>query len=105
MAVRTPAGQRAGQSHTAAAASADSAVDALFRQAGVLRVDTMEGMLDAARVLSQQPLPAGPRIAVVGNSGGPEILAADAAASADLSVEPLSEKLGSQIRQLVPSVA
>jgi acyl-CoA synthetase (NDP forming)/GNAT superfamily N-acetyltransferase len=102
---RTPAGQRAGQSHTAAAASADSAVDALFRQAGVLRVDTMEGMLDAARVLSQQPLPAGPRIAVVGNSGGPEILAADAAASAKLSVEPLSEKLGSQIRQLVPSVA
>jgi acyl-CoA synthetase (NDP forming)/GNAT superfamily N-acetyltransferase len=102
---RTPAGQRAGQSHTAAAASADSVVDALFRQAGVLRVDSMASMLDAARVLSEQPLPNGPRIAIVGNSGGPEILAADAAAGAGLTVEPLSEDLGRQIRVLVPAVA
>ena len=83
---RTEAGRRAGQSHTAAAASPDAAVDALFKGSGVLRLNTMAEMLDAARVLTAQPLPAGPRIAIVGNSGGPEILAADAAADAGLVV-------------------
>ena len=71
---RSPAGQRAGLSHTATAAASDVVVDALFTQAGVLRVDTMEQMLDAARVLCDQPLPRGNRVAVVGNSGGPGIL-------------------------------
>jgi acyl-CoA synthetase (NDP forming)/RimJ/RimL family protein N-acetyltransferase len=83
---RTEVGQRAGRSHTAAAASSDVAIDALFRSSGVLRVHTMQEMLDAARVLSGQPLPAGPRVAIVGNSGGPEILAADAATEAGLDV-------------------
>ena len=83
---RTAAGRRAGQSHTAAAASPDAAVDALFTGSGVLRLNTMAELLDAARVLTTQPLPAGPRIAIVGNSGGPEILAADAAAEAGLVV-------------------
>src|SRR6478752_3291140 len=87
---RSPAGQRAGQSHTAAAASSDVVIEALFRQAGVLRVNTMQEMLDTARVLCEQPLPAGPRVAVVGNSGGPEILAADAASSAGLELIQLA---------------
>ena len=69
---RSAAGQRGGQSHTAAAASSDVAVDAAFRSSGVLRMNTMQDMLDAARVLSDQPLPSGPRVAVIGNSGGPE---------------------------------
>lgn len=83
---RTDVGKRAGQSHTAAAASSDIAIDALFRAAGVLRVTGMQELVDAARVLAQQPLPAGPRVALVGNSGGPEILAADAASTAGLTV-------------------
>ena len=65
---RSDAGRRAGRSHTAAAASTDVTVDALFAQAGVLRIDTVEELLDAARVCSEtQPVPAGGRIAVVGN--------------------------------------
>ncbi len=83
---RTEVGRRAGVSHTAAAASSDVAIDALFRASGVLRVRTMQEMLDAARVLVDQPLPRGPRLAIVGNSGGPEILAADAASDAGLQV-------------------
>ena len=86
---RSASGQRAGQSHTAAAASSDAVVGAMFAQAGVLRVDTMEEMLDVARVLSDQPLAAGPRLAIVGNSGGPGILAADAAEAAGLTVVEL----------------
>jgi acyl-CoA synthetase (NDP forming)/GNAT superfamily N-acetyltransferase len=88
---RTEVGQRAGRSHTAAAASSDVAIDALFHSSGVLRVHSMQEMVDAARVLSGQPLPAGPRLAIVGNSGGPCILAADAATEAGLQVVELDE--------------
>ena len=57
---RTQAGSRAASSHTAALATPDVAVDALFRQAGVIRVDTLEQLLDTAQVLAHQPLPHGP---------------------------------------------
>lgn len=83
---RTEVGRRAGQSHTAAAASSDAAVDALFNAAGVVRVDTMQELVAAARVVATQPMLDGPRLAIVGNSGGPQILAADAAAAAGLVV-------------------
>lgn len=102
---RTEAGRRAGMSHTAAAAAPDAAVDALLRRSGVLRMSSMEQMLDAARVLAGQPLPAGSRIAVVGNSGGPEILATDAASAHGLVVDPFDEQTVAQLEQLgVPSV-
>ena len=102
---RSAAGQRAGQSHTAAAASSDVVVNALFTQAGVLRVDTMGQMLDAARVFTSSPLPAGPRVAIVGNSGGPEILAADAAVAAGLTVAELAEGTAALIRGSAPGAA
>ncbi len=102
---RTPAGEQAGRSHTAAAASANVVVDAMFTQAGVLRVDTMSELLDAARVLTTQPVPAGPRIAIVGNSGGPQILAADAAARAGLQVVELSDLTVQHLREAVPDAA
>jgi acyl-CoA synthetase (NDP forming) len=95
---RTDAGRRAGASHTAAAASPEVAIDALFRGSGVLRLRTMGQLLDAARVLTDQPLPVGPRLAIVGNSGGPEILAADAAADAGLLVEPFDEETTTALR-------
>ncbi len=102
---RSAAGRLAGQSHTAAAASSDVVVDAMFEQAGVLRVDTMQQMLDVARVLSDQPLPSGRRVVVIGNSGGPGILAADAAESAGLQVVTLSAETESLVRQAVPTAA
>ena len=79
---RSSSGQRAGLSHTAAAATSDTTVDTLFAQAGVIRTDTLGELLDAARVLVDQPLPAGNRLAVIGNAGGLNILAADAAEAA-----------------------
>jgi acetyl coenzyme A synthetase (ADP forming)-like protein len=83
---RTEAGARAASSHTAAMASADVAVDALFRQTGVIRVNTVDELFDTARVLDRQPLPAGNRVAIVGNSGGPGVLAADALTAAGLTL-------------------
>ncbi len=102
---RSSAGRRAGQSHTAAAASSEVAVEAMFTEAGVLRVATMQEMLDAARVLTDQPLPAGPRVAIIGNSGGPGILAADAVAVADLQVVDLGATTQERVRHAVPSAA
>ncbi|TAM86344.1 MAG: GNAT family N-acetyltransferase [Jatrophihabitans sp.] len=97
---RTAAGQAAGRSHTAAAASSDIAVDALLRASGVLRMRTMRELLDASRVLCDQPLPRGPRVAIVGNSGGPEILAADALLEAGLVVADLDPATDAALRQL-----
>ena len=64
-----------------------AAVDAMFHQAGVIRVDTLDEMFDVAQLVAHQPLPMGPRVAVVGNSDALGLLAADSAAAAGLVVE------------------
>lgn len=87
---RSAVGQRAVGSHTAAAASPDVAVDSLFAQAGVIRVDTLGELLDASRMLVGQPLPTGPRLGVVGNAGGLCVLAADAAGADGLQLPELA---------------
>jgi acyl-CoA synthetase (NDP forming) len=104
-AVRTASGRRAGQSHTAAATTPDTAVDALFAACGILRLDTVSEMVDAARLLAGQPLPAGGRLAIVGNAGGAGILAADAAGPAGLRVPRLSDGLREELDRLAPSAA
>ena len=102
---RTVAGVRAASSHTAALSSPDAAVDALFHQTGVIRVDTLEEMFDVAQVLAGQPRPAGRRLAIVGNVGGPGILAADAAESAGLEVPELSPATQDRLRGFLPAEA
>lgn len=62
------------------------AVDAMFRQAGVIQVDTLEEMFDVAQILAHQPLPSGNRVAVVGNSDAMGLLVADAATASGLRV-------------------
>ncbi|HEX2177830.1 MAG TPA: bifunctional GNAT family N-acetyltransferase/acetate--CoA ligase family protein [Nocardioidaceae bacterium] len=66
-----------------------AAVDAMFRQAGVIRVDTLDEMFDVAQLVAHQPLPRGPRVAIVGNSDALGLLATDAAAAAGLVVKDL----------------
>ncbi len=99
---RTKAGTRAASSHTAALASSDQAVDALFRQTGVVRVETIEELFDVGEVLAHQPVPAGRRVAIVGNAGGPGVLAADACISRGLEVPELSTELQSVLAGLLP---
>ena len=98
---RTRAGRRAASSHTAALATPDDTVDALCRQAGVIRVDTLEELFDTARVLLHQPLPAGRRVAVLGNAGGPGILSADACAGAGLEVPELTDATQQRLREFL----
>ena len=76
---RGGAGRRAAGSHTAALAGGEPMTEALFDLAGVVRADTLEELLETGEVLASQPLPAGPRLGIVSNAGGPAILAADAA--------------------------
>ncbi len=72
--------------------SNDATVDALFSQCGVIRVETLEEMFDFARAVISQPLPKGPRVAVLTNGGGPGIMAADALEGMDLDVPPLDPR-------------
>jgi acetate---CoA ligase (ADP-forming) len=102
---RTRAGSRAAGSHTAALAASDTAVDALFRQSGVLRADTIDEMFDIAACLEAQPLPEGRRVAIVSNAGGPGILAVDACESAGLVVPPLSTETRARLAAFLPAEA
>jgi acetyl coenzyme A synthetase (ADP forming)-like protein len=87
---RSPAGSRAATSHTGALlAESDATVDALFRHAGVIRAGTVGELFDVAALLASQPLPAGDRIGIVTNAGGPGIACADACEAAGLRVEAL----------------
>jgi acyl-CoA synthetase (NDP forming)/RimJ/RimL family protein N-acetyltransferase len=102
---RSGGGRRAGASHTAAAATPDTAVDALFAQSGVLRMDTLEDLIDTARLLAEQPLPRGRRVAIVGNAGGAGVLAADAAEAAGLLVPELTDATANVLLDATGAVA
>jgi acetyl coenzyme A synthetase (ADP forming)-like protein len=102
---RTSAGAQAASSHTAALAGSETAVDALFRQAGVLRVETLEELLDLAALLSLQPLPAGRRVGLLTNAGGLGILCADACEAAGLELPELSPATREALRAVLPEEA
>jgi acetate---CoA ligase (ADP-forming) len=102
---RTRAGSRAAGSHTAALAASDSAVDALFRQSGVLRAETLDDMFDIAACLESQPLPAGRRVAIVTNAGGPGILAVDACEAESLTVSEFSAETRKKLAAFLPPEA
>lgn len=98
---RSAAGARAASSHTGSLASADAAVDALFHQSGVIRLDTLESMFDVTSLLANQPLPKGPRVAVLTNAGGPAILAVDALEAQGLEVVEFSAGLRARLRKVL----
>jgi acetyl coenzyme A synthetase (ADP forming)-like protein len=102
---RTSAGARAASSHTAALAGSEAAVDALFHEAGVLRVDTLEDLLDVTGLLAGQPLPRGRNVAVLTNAGGLGILCADACEAAGLTLPQLSEATVEALRAVLPDEA
>jgi acetate---CoA ligase (ADP-forming) len=102
---RSRVGARAASSHTGALASNDAVVDALFRHAGVIRANTLEEFFDVATLLAHQPLPAGRRVAIVTNAGGPGILAADAAEGAGIELAALSANTVEALRRFLPKAA
>jgi len=102
---RSRLGQRAAASHTAALAGSTAAVEALFDQAGVIRADTLEELVDVASLLSSQPLPRGRRAVVLTNAGGLGILCADACEDAGLELPAPSAETCARLAPLLPREA
>src|SRR6266568_7685755 len=88
---RTDAAAHAAASHTGSLTGSDEVLDAAFRRSGVLRVNTIADLFYMADVLSKQPRPRGPRLAILTNAGGPGVLATDALISEGGELAELSE--------------
>lgn len=102
---RSVEGARAVSSHTGAFAGSDRAFEAAVRQAGALRVESIEALFDVARALESQQLPGGRRLLVMTNGGGLGIVATDAARAAGLTVPELDGPVQSRLREALPSMA
>lgn len=102
---RSGKGLQAASSHTGSLAGADVAVGALVQDTGIIRVDTVEELFDMAAFLAHQPVPAGRRVAVLTNAGGPGILATDAAEARGLHVPDLSPALRDALAAHLPAAA
>ena len=103
---RSAAGARATSSHTGALlAASDVTVNALFRQAGVIRTDTLEELFDVASLLVNQPLPKGNRVGIITNAGGPGILCADACEARGLEVPVVNNMTQTALREFLPAGA
>lgn len=100
---RTSAAAKAAASHTGAMTGSDAVFDAACRSAGVLRVDDIEELFDMAEVFSKQPLPQGPRLAIVTNAGGPAALATDALVRAGGVLATLCTDTVSRLDEALPA--
>jgi acetyl coenzyme A synthetase (ADP forming)-like protein len=98
---RTTGGQAATASHTGALAGAYTAFRAACRQTGVIEVDNIAGMFQAALALAYQPLPSGNRIAILTNAGGPAALAADALEPAGLTLANTGPEIRATLRRIL----
>jgi acyl-CoA synthetase (NDP forming) len=99
---RTSTGQRATLSHTGSMAGADAVYDAAFRECGALRVETIEDMFDLCKGFANLPPVQGRRLAVVTNSGGPGVMAADKAEEVSLNVAEPSPEMTSVLKGILP---
>ncbi len=102
---RFASGQQAVASHTGAMAGQESAFNAAFSRAGVIRADTSEEMFDWARALAWSPLPQGRSMAVLTNAGGPGVTAADALEANGLRLAQLQDETAATLRALLPPAA
>lgn len=102
---RTEAGTKAAGSHTGALAGSDAVLDAALREVGVTRADSVQDLYDYLTLFTQSPLPAGGRVAIITNAGGPGVLTADAVAATDLTVAELSERTTRTLAKALPTEA
>ncbi|MDQ7836510.1 MAG: acetate--CoA ligase family protein [Humidesulfovibrio sp.] len=101
----TAAGARAVSAHTGAISGSPAAYRAAFLQSGLLQVDESSRLFGLAQAFATQPLPAGPGLAILTNSGGPGILAADACAASSLTLPRPSTDTLARLTEILPSFA
>jgi acetyltransferase len=99
------AGARAASSHTGSLAGLEVAADALLRQCGVIRVGSIENLINVVAAFGRSPLPKGDRVAIVTNAGGPGIMAADNVESRGLKIAELSDETSKRLKALLPPEA
>jgi acetyltransferase len=100
---RTEAAAKAAASHTGSLTGSDEVLDAAFRRVGVLRVESISEVFDMADVLSKQPRPKGPRLAILTNAGGPGVLATDALIENQGRLAPLSAETMAALDSFLPA--
>jgi acetyl coenzyme A synthetase (ADP forming)-like protein len=102
---RTPQGADAAASHTGSLAGEDAVCDAVFREAGIIRLRSIEELFNTAILYAYQPMPAGNRLAIVTNAGGPGVMATDEAVAAGLSIPRFAESTTAALRASLPAAA
>ena len=89
---RTPEGAKAAMSHTGALMGSDEIYESVFKQSGVIRVDTMQELFELATAFSKQPLPADNKgVVIVSNAGGPAIISTDSCSKYNLQMADISD--------------
>ncbi|HEX4227406.1 MAG TPA: bifunctional acetate--CoA ligase family protein/GNAT family N-acetyltransferase [Bryobacteraceae bacterium] len=99
---RTEAAAKAAASHTGTLAGSDAVLDAAFRRVGVLRIDELGDIFAMTEVLARQPVPAGPRLSIVTNAGGPGVLATDALIGLGAELAPLAPETIAALNRALP---
>jgi len=98
---RSPEGAKAAMSHTGALMGSDEIYDALLKQSGAIRVDTMEELFDYATAFSKQPLPTKGDLVIVSNAGGPAIISTDACSKLGIKMAKI-EDIRPKINAVIP---
>ena len=98
---RSPEGAKAAMSHTGALMGSDEIYDALLKQSGAIRVDTMEELFDYATAFSKQPLPTAGGLVIVSNAGGPAIISTDACSKLGIRMAKI-ENIRPKIDEVIP---
>jgi acetyltransferase len=101
----TKAGAKAASSHTGALAGSNTAYNAAFNQCGIIHASSVHELFTYATAFASQPLPKGPNVAIITNSGGPGIIAADACDRSDLQLPSVPRDTVEQLRSFLPKTA
>ncbi|MGD9948057.1 MAG: acetate--CoA ligase family protein, partial [Desulfobulbus sp.] len=99
---KSKAGAKAASTHIGAMAGEDAVYDAAFKRAGIVRVPSLARLFDCAELMAKQPRPAGTRLAILTNGGGPGVMATDTLAEYGLDPAPMSEDISNQLNELLP---
>jgi acetyltransferase len=99
---KSKAGARAASTHIGSMAGEDAVYDAAFKRAGIVRVPSLARLFDCAELMAKQPRPAGTRLAIITNGGGPGVMAADTLAEYGLEPAPLNEEIMTRLGEILP---
>jgi acetyltransferase len=100
---RSESAAKAAASHTGSLAGSDAVLDAALRRAGVLRINELGDIFYTIEVLARQPRPAGPRLTIVTNAGGPGVLATDTLIGLGAELAPLATETTDALNQVLPA--